>query len=154
MRVLIKSLFLLPGLVFGFGLIPTVPLAAQRLTVLHTFNGDDGATPYGDLILSGNTLYGTAYTGGRWGNGTVFKVNTNGTGFINLHSFPYTFPIQGFHPYAGLILSGDILYGTTVQGGGSDDGTVFAVNTDGTGFTNVYSFTGGLRFPNYQTNRS
>ena len=39
------------------------------------------------LILSGNTLYGTAYYGGSAGNGTVFALNTNGTGFTTLHTF-------------------------------------------------------------------
>src|SRR5256885_1773790 len=43
--------------------------------------------------------------------------------------------------YAGLILSGNTLYGTAWYGGGSG-GTVFAINTDGTGFTSVYSFNG------------
>ena len=48
---------------------------------------------------------------------------------------------DGSYPYAGLILSGNTLYGTTIDGGSSGNGTVFAVNTDGTGFTNLHSFT-------------
>jgi uncharacterized repeat protein (TIGR03803 family) len=68
----------------------------------------------------------------------VFKVNTDGTGFTNLHSFTGS---DGASPYAGLILSGNTLYGTARIGGSSGYGTVFAVNTDGTGFTNLYSFT-------------
>jgi uncharacterized repeat protein (TIGR03803 family) len=39
------------------------------------------------LIISGNTLFGTASEGGTNGNGTVFAVNTDGTGFTNLHTF-------------------------------------------------------------------
>ena len=50
---------------------------------------------------------------------------------------------DGAYPHAGLILSGNTLYGTAYGGGSSGNGTVFAVNTDGTGFTNLYSFTGG-----------
>ena len=41
------------------------------------------------LILSGNTLYGTASSGGSSGDGTVFAVNTDGTGFTTLHSFTW-----------------------------------------------------------------
>jgi uncharacterized repeat protein (TIGR03803 family) len=41
-----------------------------------------------------------------------------------------------------LILSGNTLYGTTVAGGIYGNGTVFSINTDGTRFTNLYSFTG------------
>ena len=45
-------------------------------TNLYNFNGSrDGANPYGGLILSGNTLYGTAYGGGSSGNGTVFSLS-------------------------------------------------------------------------------
>ncbi|HAO77976.1 MAG TPA: hypothetical protein DCQ92_03170 [Verrucomicrobia subdivision 3 bacterium] len=85
-------------------------------------------------------MYGTAYYGGSGGNGTVFAVNTDGTGFTNLHSF--TGGSDGAAPFAGLILSGNTLYGTT-EDGGNGYGTVFKVNTDGTGFTNLYSFNGG-----------
>ena len=41
----------------------------------HSFTGDsDGAEPLAGLILSGNTLYGTAPFGGSSGNGTVFSL--------------------------------------------------------------------------------
>jgi uncharacterized repeat protein (TIGR03803 family) len=98
------------------------------------------------LVLSGNTLYGTAGGGGSSGNGTVFAVNTDGTGFTTLHSFTalnnYN-PSEGANPYAGLIISGSTLYGTSRGGGSSGNGTVFALKTDGTGFTTLRSFTGG-----------
>jgi uncharacterized repeat protein (TIGR03803 family) len=116
-------------------------------TNLHVFSAlvsntnADGASPEAGLVLSGNTLYGTAYYGGRYGEGTVFAVNTNGTGFTNLFSFNGA---NGQNPEAALIVSGNTLYGTTYLGGSSGDntnGTVFAINTDGTGFTNLHSFT-------------
>ena len=78
--------------------------------------------PSAGLVLSGNTLYGTAFNGGSSGVGTVFAVNTNGTGFKTLHSFTGS---SGAFPSAGLVLSGNTLYGTTEQGGSSGDGTVF-----------------------------
>jgi uncharacterized repeat protein (TIGR03803 family) len=44
-------------------------------TNLYSFTGgNDGATPLAGLILSGNTLYGTAYAGGTHGNGIVFSL--------------------------------------------------------------------------------
>src|SRR5436190_6239344 len=68
---------------------------AQTFTVVHYFGGfqtDDGGHPKGALILSGDTLYGTADYGGslpraHFGKGTVFAVNTDGTGFRNLYIF-------------------------------------------------------------------
>jgi uncharacterized repeat protein (TIGR03803 family) len=139
MKIRIKNLLLLPALIAGLNLIPTGRVSAQAFTTLHSFTGSDGAMPYAGLILSGNTLYGTAYYGGSSGDGTVFAVHTNGTGFTNLYSF--TGVSDGANPYAGLILSGNTLYGTAYQGGSSDNGTVFAVSTNGTGFTNLHSFT-------------
>jgi uncharacterized repeat protein (TIGR03803 family) len=100
----------------------------------------DGANPCGGLILSGNTLYGTAENGGSSANGTVFAINTDGTGFTNLHSF-FGRPSEGAASVAGLILSGNILYGTTESGGTNGEGTVFAINTNGTGFTTLHVFT-------------
>jgi uncharacterized repeat protein (TIGR03803 family) len=90
------------------------------------------------LLLSGNTLYGMASSGGIYGYGTIFAVNTDGTGFTNLYTF--TGGADGGNPARSLILSGGTLYGTTAYGGSNDFGTVFAINTDGTGFTNLYSF--------------
>jgi uncharacterized repeat protein (TIGR03803 family) len=139
MKTYIKNLFLLPALVAGLNLIPAGRVTAQTFTTLHSFTlGSDGATPYAGLILSGNTLYGTAQYGGTSGQGTVFAVHTDGTGFTNLYSFTGG---GGAYPYAGLILSGNTLYGTAEYGGSSDCGTVFAVHTNGTGFTNLHSFT-------------
>jgi uncharacterized repeat protein (TIGR03803 family) len=136
----------------GDGTVFKLNTNGTGFTNLHNFTRvSDGAYPVAELILSGNTLYGTAVNGGNADNGTVFKVNTDGTGFTNLHSFTAagdntsSVPSNsdGANPQAGLILSGNTLYGTATGGGSSDWGTVFAVNTNGTGFTNLHSFTGG-----------
>jgi uncharacterized repeat protein (TIGR03803 family) len=103
------------------------------VNVLHNFTGtdpdtgnnSDGANPYAGLILSGNTLYGTAYEGGSSGDGTVFAVNTDGTGFTLLHNL--TGGTDGTLPYAGLILFSNALYGTASGGGSSGNGTVFSL---------------------------
>ncbi|MGA2555722.1 MAG: choice-of-anchor tandem repeat GloVer-containing protein [Verrucomicrobiota bacterium] len=122
-----------------FGTLFAVNTNGSGFTNLYSFtNGSDGAFPQAGLILSGNTLYGTAAGGGTSGCGTVFAVNTNGSGFTVLYSF--TNGSDGAHPEAGLILSGNTLYGTAARGGVSGDGTVFAVNAHGSGFTNLYDF--------------
>jgi uncharacterized repeat protein (TIGR03803 family) len=110
------------------------------------FANSDGAFPEAGLVLSSETLYGTASYGGPSGNGTVFKVKTDGTGFTTLHSFsatpsaPWT-NADGAYPYGGLVLSGNTLYGTASSGGSSGNGTVFRINTDGTGFAKLHGFT-------------
>ena len=137
----------------GDGTVFAINTKGTGLTNLHNFAANsDGAKPLGTLILSGNTLYGAASAGGSSSNGTVFAINTDGTGFTNLHSFNAVVSADitglltnsdGFRPLGGLILSGNTLYGTANAGGSFGIGTVFAVNTDGTGFTTVHSFTGG-----------
>ena len=118
---------------------PDSQATAQPLTILHTFTAAnptyntnaDGAHPYATLFLSGNTLYGTTAYGSTNGAGTVFAINTDGTSFTNLHIFTeYNngTNTDGAGPYSGLILSGNTLYGTTVAGGGSGQGTVFSIS--------------------------
>src|SRR5437667_10969636 len=41
----------------------------------------------------------------------------------------------------GSLISGNTRYGTAYEGGGSGQGTVFAIDTDGTAFTTLHSFT-------------
>src|SRR2546425_1152833 len=118
MKTRIKNLFLPPTLIAGLGLMLAGQVTAQTFTTLHSFTGSDGAVPLAGLILSGNTLYGTARDGGSGGNGTVFAVNTDGTGFTNLYSYTFTqyyTNSDGADPH-GLILSGNTLYGTTYGG--------------------------------------
>src|ERR1700747_1437051 len=71
--------------------------------------------------------------------------------FTTLHNFTATFsfapPIpltnsDGAGPVS-LILSGDTLYGMSAGGGSWGNGTAFAVNIDGSGFTNLHSFSYG-----------
>ena len=131
------------GGVSGYGTVFAVNTDGTGFTNLHSFTGgtNDGVYPNGGLILSGNTLYGTANQGGTGNNGTIFGVNTDGTGYATLHYFAGD--SQGAQPTCALLLSGDTLYGTTDYGGSANDGTVFGVNTDDTGFAILYSFTGG-----------
>jgi uncharacterized repeat protein (TIGR03803 family) len=132
----------------GYGTVFAIYDDGTGFTVLHTFtNNPDGANPAGGLISSGNALYGTAGGGGNGGDGTVFTLNTDGTGFTNLYRFTafssqYFNNTDGANPDGGLVLSGNTLYGTTHSAGTNGAGTVFSVATDGTGFTVLHSFTG------------
>jgi len=45
------------------------------MTVLHRFNGSDGNTPYGSLVIdSSGNLYGTTLMGGSSNEGVVFEI--------------------------------------------------------------------------------
>jgi uncharacterized repeat protein (TIGR03803 family) len=133
----------------GYGTAFKVYTDGTGFTVLHNFI-DSGAEPQGGLVPSGGTLYGTTSGGGMRGSGTVFKVNTDGTGYTLLWSFSQAIAdgsnnqtnSEGVGPSGGLVLSGSILYGTAAGGGTRGKGTVFKVNTDGTGFGVLKNFTG------------
>ena len=133
-----RALFLLASL-----LAASSP--AQTLTLLKSFNAEANATgsnPKAQLVVgSGNMLYGTTTIGGSDGSGVVFKMQTGGSGFTVLWNF--SGGNDGASPCGRLLLSGSTLYGTTSSGGVSNAGTVFSVNINGTGFTTLYSFSGG-----------
>ncbi|MGA3268400.1 MAG: choice-of-anchor tandem repeat GloVer-containing protein [Verrucomicrobiota bacterium] len=134
----------------GYGTIFSCNLTDGTFTNLHTFsqtaNGTnaDGAYPEGGLAVSGNTLYGTASEGGTNGNGVIYSIGTNGANFTILYTFSAasagneTNP-DGAQPEGALLLAGNILYGTATVGG-NNWGTIFSVNTNGSGFTTLYTF--------------
>jgi len=100
------------------------------------------AVPYSGLCRSGTTLYGTTYYGGDLNFGSVFKVNTDGTGLQILKSFSVS-----NQPYGGLVVSGDTLYGTTLgslAGGNAIDGfgSVFTIKTNGSDYAILKNFNG------------
>ncbi|MCX6564552.1 MAG: hypothetical protein NTU60_13280 [Candidatus Aminicenantes bacterium] len=120
--------------------------------LLHTFAGGAGGGqyPYGSLISSDGVLYGMTYEGGASNNGTIFKVHTSGGEFVLLRSFAGGAG-DGRNPYGSLIYSSGVLYGMTQNGGASDKGTIFKVNTSGGGFALLHAFAGGVgdgQYPN------
>lgn len=138
------------GLGFPNGTVFSLNMDGTGRQDIYQFTGGaDGSFPFGGLVVNGNTLFGTTAYGGISGNGTVFKVNADGTGFTTLYTFsgvgtpnpgaPVT-NSDGAYPQAQLVLSGSTLYGTARGGGTGASGTVFALNTDGTGFTNLHNF--------------
>src|SRR5262249_19102239 len=113
--------------------------------VMKSFTGPEGKHPYSGLALAGTTLYGTASEDALSGFGTLYKLNTDGGDFSVVLRFP-GFP--GAAPLGDLLLDGNTIYGTTQWGGTNDFegrynfGTVFKLNTDGSGYTALANFNG------------
>jgi uncharacterized repeat protein (TIGR01451 family) len=128
---------------YGQGTIFKINTDGAGYATLHSFTGypSDGAMPRGSLILIGSILYGVTETGGASGGGTIFKINTDGMGYVLLRSLKWSTE-EGAFPQGSLILSGSTFYGMTSHGGANDKGTVFKINADGTGFGLVHSFAG------------
>ncbi len=126
----------------GYGTVFELAHGSGTISTLASFNGTNGANPYVAVLImdSSGNLYGTAPLGGASGAGTVFEL-AHGSGTIAaLASFNST---NGVSPYAALIMdSSGNLYGTTIQGGASNDGTVFEVAHGSGTITTLASFGG------------
>ena len=123
-----------------YGRVFKVNTDGTAFAVLKSFNGgDDGGLVWAAPVLSGPTLYGTANTDGSSGYGTLFRVNTDGTGFAVLRSFSY----DAGHPQGGMAISSGTLYGTlTYDNVNGIAGKVFQINTDGSNFAILKNFIG------------
>ncbi len=112
-------------------------------TVIFAFNGANGEAPEAELKAVHGAFYGTTLLGGSATDcngscGTVFSITPGGTETV-LYSFVNN-GVDGVIPEAGLINFKNVLYGTTMEGGGQlrsacgvyGCGTVFSVTRGGT----------------------
>jgi uncharacterized repeat protein (TIGR03803 family) len=116
----------------GFG--ATFRMTPNPIVVNYPYSfddGNDGATPAAPLVQgSDGNFYGTAYLGGAYGLGSVFKMTATGA-LTALYGF--TGGNDGGNPYAGVIQGRDgNFYGTTIEDGSGGFGTVFRLATNGT----------------------
>jgi uncharacterized repeat protein (TIGR03803 family) len=131
---------------FGSGTVFKLNSDGTGYEALHEFTGAGGVSTLGGVVLSGSTLYGAVASGGPGDFGSIYKLNTDGTGFALIHNF-LGGTNDGSGPEGTLTLVGSTLYGTTSAGGSHNDGTIFKVNTDGTGYALLHEFNaqgGGL----------
>ena len=126
------------------GTIFAIDLDGTEFTVLHSLSGADGGIPYASLIEGrDHALYGTTADGGDTGDGVVFKLNVDGSGYTVLKSLDMN---SGVRPLAPLIQgSSGVLYGTSSFRGNTNvllgAGTVFQLNADGSNFRVLKVFT-------------
>lgn len=110
----------------------------------HFGYSTNGFRPTAVIKASNGKLYGSNIIGGTAGNGVIFSMNTDGTGFTKLHEFT---DAEGYEPSGKLLEASDgKLYGACRNGGPNGFGILFRINKDGTGFQVIYdyaNFTGG-----------
>jgi uncharacterized repeat protein (TIGR03803 family) len=115
-------------------LIISASSLAQTFTVVHTFTGDDGSSPYSGVTVdrAGN-LYGTTKYGGMascdLGCGVLFRLAPQGSGWNFVPLYKFAGPSDGKSPIARIVFGPDgRLYGTTLLGGTlANAGTVFTL---------------------------
>ncbi len=130
------------GLGMGMGTVFRFDRATLALTSIHTFGelAADGYSLYSGVSLGRDgMLYGTTYSGGTSGLGTIYRLGPDGQNFASLHSFN---GIDGANPDdLGLLQAADgAFYGATSQGGPDGGGTLFRFDVATAGLTTVHSF--------------
>jgi uncharacterized repeat protein (TIGR03803 family) len=133
----------------GGGTVFKLRMDGSGFSVLYSFGSmwHDGSIPSGLLLGSDSVLYGTTSGGGLYGNqysdgpGTVFRLNTDGSGYTILHNFGSG--SDGRNPRGLIEASDGALYGTTDLGGLNGWGTVFKLNKDGSGYAILHNFGNG-----------
>jgi uncharacterized repeat protein (TIGR03803 family) len=107
---------------------------------LHHFGASaNGFNPRSGLIKATDArLYGTNNIGGPDGNGVVFSINADGTGFSKLHEFT---DAEGYDPRGKLLeASNGKIYGVLHIGGPGNTGCLFRMDKNGANFQVVYNF--------------
>ena len=121
----------------GFGTVFKITPGGS-LTMLYSFDGAQGETPYGGLTLgTDGNFYGTTYYGGTSNAGTVFKVTPSGSLTV-LYSF--TNGNDGAYPLAPPTQGTDgNFYGTTSQFNDGGPGSLYKITPSGK-FKTLYHF--------------
>lgn len=132
------------------GIVYRISTNGTGYTILHSFifDGTTGFRPNSAVVVNGSYVYGTtsAGTNNSTGQGVIYRMNLDGSGYTNLHLFvgqPTDGNAQNSISGDELTLIGTNLYGMTYSGGTSNNGTLFRIGLDGSGYTNLHSFAGG-----------
>lgn len=122
-------------------LFKTMPDGTGYQKLIDFAGATNGRQPRGSLLSVGTFIYGMTNYGGTNDYGTIFKIKSDGTGFVKLLDFAPD-GISGIHPFGSLISDGTFLYGMTWRGGINDYGTIFKIMPDGTGYAKILDFAG------------
>ncbi len=132
---------------FGVAYRLTDAQSGWSVTTLAEFRIDEnGNQPFARLTLGPDTaFYGTTVFGGFQDYGTIFRLNPAAS-FSRAMIYRFS-GLDGARPNSEVTFDRDgNIFGTTVQGGAEDGGTVFELVRKGDGWAEsvIYSFTGAL----------
>jgi uncharacterized repeat protein (TIGR03803 family) len=125
----------------GWGTLFRIDKSGSGYMQLYSFRpGPDAQQPNGGLTAGPDgRLYGSTTIGGNYGQGTVFVINRNGSGYAILKHFGA--PGEISYPRTPLLLAANLaFYGVTYNGLPTPTATIFRINTDGSGYAVVRSF--------------
>jgi hypothetical protein len=129
------------GGVNGKGSIYRFNMATKDFERIFDLTAYFGSTFFGYLKLlkgSDGMIYGLATTGGASGDGLIFKIAEDGSGFLELRSFSDDDKTQGYVPTRILEGPDSRLCGVTALGGDHDTGVIFSLQRDGSGYGKIF----------------
>jgi uncharacterized repeat protein (TIGR03803 family) len=137
-----------------FNLVPPITICKTvscpwKENLIYDFHGGDGANPGAGVLAfdqQGN-IYGTTTEGGPASVGTVYQLMRSGQSWTENVLYSFSGPTDGRFPSGGVVMdSNGNLFGTALQGGAPDYGTVFELTyMPGTGWVEntIYTFQHG-----------
>lgn len=99
-------------------------------SVLYNFKGStDGGFPSAGLTIDKNgNLFSTTYIGGTYSSGTVFQLTPSAGAWTETVLYSFSGTTDGAFPTSTVVSYHGQLVGTTIEGGGTQSGVVFAVS--------------------------
>ena len=79
----------------------------------------------------------------------LLKITSTSAQYTKIHDF--SGGSNGFYPFSNLFFDGTYLYGTTAYGGLYNNGVIFKVKPNGTGYTTIFDFVNYLDNGSYGT---
>lgn len=123
----------------GAGTIFSMNTTTGDFDTLHEFDAAaDGLHPSGRPVFRGNVLYGTAFEGGANGSGTLWSLDITSNQFTKLHDFDAL--NDGNHPAGDVVLDGAVLYGSAMNGGANNQGTLWSYDPAQRGVAKLHDF--------------
>jgi uncharacterized repeat protein (TIGR03803 family) len=123
------------------GTVWELPTGATSITVLGSFDSTTAINPEGQIYVdSSGNIFGSAYGGFAGSNiGNIWEYNAQTQTITNLANFDDD--TNGANPEGGLISDGKgDFFGTTLNGGTTDDGTVWEFKIAGDSLTTLANF--------------
>ncbi len=138
--------FLYGGVCMGgayyYGVIYKLKLDGSQYQVIHNFNGITGSSPEGEIALTpdGYLVGAMRFDSTGAEGGTIYKIKTDGTDFKAIHVFV---PAEGTDPVFGVraisALGSTKIYGINRYHGPHNNGSLYRLNVDGTGFQAMHT---------------
>ncbi|HXE51685.1 MAG TPA: choice-of-anchor tandem repeat GloVer-containing protein, partial [Tepidisphaeraceae bacterium] len=122
------------------GTVFEIAKGTNAISTLGSFGAGNGVNPAGVTVDADGNLFGTTLHGGDVNDGTVFEIAAGSNTVTTLASFN---GVTGAVPTGGVTLdSAGNLWGTTQNGGPSDDGTLFEIAKGSNSIDTLVAFNG------------